>query len=258
MMVVMLTIANPKIAGFAPRWATYRGLTILFDNIGLRRDGPWLRLDCALDAIPELTLYRGLRAAMCELDTDRLLRQYLFCALPPSTYHVTLWDGPNDGNISQALPHVQQRMCDLLIDLPGALSHGNLISGIIAGSPLVRRRGWQVTFTVNRLVIAHQSALVALLEPTPESLATFTELNELRSAWNATFRNRFGIAAYEPYAPHITLGYFADPALAQAAQIDLSDWEATVLRHTAGAHITFSSASQYGMLDMVTFFRLAR
>lgn len=79
----MLAITNPKIAGFAPRWASYRGLTILFDNIGLRRDGPWLRLDCALDAIPEYTLYRGLRATMCHLNPDLLLQKYLFCALPP-------------------------------------------------------------------------------------------------------------------------------------------------------------------------------
>ncbi|MEF3273913.1 MAG: hypothetical protein K6356_05855 [Chloroflexus sp.] len=254
----MLTIANPKIAGFAPRWATYRGLTILFNNIGLRRDGPWLRLDCALDAIPEYTLYRGLRAAMCKLDTDLLLRQYLFCALPPATYHVTLWDGPNDGNVAQALPHMRQRFDDLLLDIPGALSHGNLISGTIAGSPLIRHRGWQVEFTVSQLTIAHQSALVALLEPTPATRDTFTMLTKMRSTWNTSFSNRFGIAAYEPYAPHITLGYFADPALATTAEADLPAWEAVVLEHTAGTSITFTSASLYGMLDMVTFFRTAR
>ncbi|WP_298821787.1 hypothetical protein [Chloroflexus sp.] len=254
----MLTIANPKIAGFAPRWATYRGLTILFNNVGLRRDGPWLRLDCALDAIPEYTLYRGLRAAMCALDTDLLLRRYLFCALPPATYHVTLWDGPNDGNVAQAFPHVRQRVDDLLLDIPGALSHGNLISGTIAGSPLIRRRGWQVSFTVNRLVIAQQSALVAILTPTPATFHTFTMLTELRRAWNETFRSRFGIAAYEPYTPHVTLGYFADPELAIAAEAELPAWEALVLRHTAETSITFTSASLYGMLDMVTFFRTGR
>lgn len=254
----MLTIANPKIAGFAPRWATYRGVTILFDNVGLRRDGPWLRLDCALDAIPEYTLYRGLRAAMCALDPDLLLRRYLFCALPPATYHVTLWDGPNDGNVEHALPQVRQRIDDLLLDIPGALSHGNLISGTIAGSPLIRRRGWQVGFTVNRLVIVQQSALVALLTPTLATREAFAMLVELRSAWNASFRHRFGIAAYEPYAPHVTLGYFADPALAAEAEAELPAWEELVLRHTAGASITFNSASLYGMLDMVTFFRTAR
>lgn len=254
----MLTITNPKIAGFKPCWATYRGLTILFDNIGLRRDGPWLRLDCALDVIPEYTLYRGLRAAMCSLNTDDLLRRYLFCALPPATYHVTLWDGPNDGNVAHALPEVRQRIEDLLIDIPGALSHGNLISGTIAGSPLIRRRSWQVGFTVQRLVIVHQAALVALLAPTAETLDTFTTLNDLRSSWNATFRSRFGIAAYEPYMPHITLGYFAYAALAEAAQADVPAWEEVVLHYTAGTSITFRSASLYGMLDMVTFFRTVR
>ncbi len=254
----MLTIANPKIAGFVPRWATYRGLTILFDNIGLRRDGPWLRLECALDAIPEYTLYRGLRAAMCTLNTDLLLRRYLFCALPPATYHVTLWDGPNDGNAEQALPNMRQRITDLLLDIPGALSHGNLISGTIAGSPLIRRRGWQVGFTVSRLAIVQHAALVALLAPTPTTNEAFSLLVELRNGWNTTFRNRFGIAAYEPYAPHVTLGYFADPALAAEAEAELPTWEELVLRHTAGTSITFSSASLYGMLDMVTFFRTAR
>ena len=254
----MLTITNPKIAGFAPRWASYRGLTILFDNIGLRRDGPWLRLDCALDAIPEYTLYRGLRATMCQLNPDLLLQKYLFCALPPSTYHVTLWDGPNDGNVGQALPHMRQRMDDLLIDIPGALSHGNLISGTIAGSPLIRRKGWTISFTVQRLVIVHQSALVALLTPTPDTTDSFMTLIQLRSTWNAMFRNRFGIAAYEPYMPHITLGYFANAALAEAAQNEMLRWEAVALQHTAGTSITFKSASLYGMLDMITFFRTAR
>ncbi|GIV88651.1 MAG: hypothetical protein KatS3mg055_1169 [Chloroflexus sp.] len=254
----MLNIVNPKIAGFTPRWATFRGLTILFDNIGLRRDGPWLRLDCALDAIPEYTLYRGLRKAMCVLDTDLLLRRYLFCALPPSTYHVTLWDGPSDGNSDQALPHIRPRLDDLLIDVPGALLHGHFISGTVAGSPLIRRKGWRVGFTVSQLAIVHRSALVALLSPTAETRNTFAMLVELRSSWNATFRQRFGIAAYEPYAPHVTLGYFADPALADEAQAEVPYWEEVVLQQTAGTQITFVSASLYGLLDMVTFFRTVR
>jgi hypothetical protein len=149
-------------------------------------------------------------------------------------------------------------MDDLLIDIPGALSHGNLISGTIAGSPLIRRKGWTVSFTVQKLVIVHQSALVALLTPTPDTTDSFMTLIQLRSTWNAMFRNRFGIAAYEPYMPHITLGYFANAALAEAAQNEMLRWEAVALQHTAGTSITFKSASLYGMLDMITFFRTAR
>src|SRR5438874_2339771 len=63
---VMITITNEKVAGFDPRWATFRGFSLLFDNPGhsLTPAGEWLNLTCAVDTDPDLAFYKALRESL--------------------------------------------------------------------------------------------------------------------------------------------------------------------------------------------------
>src|SRR5438876_12331769 len=100
----MITITNPKVAGFVPRWAPFRGFSLHYDNPGhsLTRSGDRLDLNCDVEADPELVFYRRLRESLEDLAPDLLMNTYLFCPLPPASYHVTGRDGGNDGTVGRS------------------------------------------------------------------------------------------------------------------------------------------------------------
>ena len=105
--MALFEITNDKIAGLVPRWASFRGFSLLFDN-----PGPGLstlargldKIDCDIDAHRGVGLYRGLATALAEIGHDLLLNAYLLCPLPTCSYHVTVWDGINDGNVDSHGP----------------------------------------------------------------------------------------------------------------------------------------------------------
>ena len=116
----MFSITNEKVAGFTPRWATFRGFSILFDppGAGLLPSGNRLDLACDVAADPALGFYKRLRDSLTRLDPDRLTATYLFCPLPPPSYHVTVWDGGNDGNVGEVDGDARREMEDWLAGLP--------------------------------------------------------------------------------------------------------------------------------------------
>ena len=107
----MITITHDKILGFTPRWAPYNGFSLLFDNPdngfsplgGVGGFDIPMKLD-SVPSDPALILYQVFIDALNNIDINLLTNTYLFCPLPPSTYHVTVWDGLNVGNISDEDP----------------------------------------------------------------------------------------------------------------------------------------------------------
>src|SRR5262245_8924177 len=100
----MITITQNKVAGFGDtRWAPYPGFSVLFDNpSGFVRDGEHIiRVDRSTDSSAGLDLYSQLNSSLPSAMRDLLLRTYLLFFLPASSYHVTVWDGVNVGNVSR-------------------------------------------------------------------------------------------------------------------------------------------------------------
>src|SRR5574338_472367 len=116
----MITVSNAKVAGFVPEWAAFRGFSVLFDSPGesLRRTDRAALLACDVDQDQALGLYRALRDALAALDVRLLTHTYLFCPLPPASYHVTAWDGANDGNLGSVIPQHRDGIAALLEGLP--------------------------------------------------------------------------------------------------------------------------------------------
>ena len=253
----MFSITNEKVAGFIPRWADFRGFSILFDpsSSGLTPDGPCLTLACDVEADPALSFYRALRDSLARLDADLLTAAYLFCPLPPPSYHVTVWDGANDGNKSLVAPDRRPALDRLLAGLPDALTLPHEMTAPALASPLVRRPDWDIEFRFSHLSI--RGALVARLVPTEASQEVYAEFVGERHRLNNSFHEAFGIAAYEDYTPHVSLGYFASREGAQMARPNLPDWNALFAEQMQGLTLTFRQASLYGFTDMATFFKAA-
>lgn len=253
----MFSITNEKVAGFTPRWAQFRGFSILFDNPGdcLTPLGPCLHLTCDVDADPALGFYKALHDSLARLDPDLLTTTYLFCPLPPPSYHVTVWDGGNDGNVVQVVSDRRPALERLLLALPDALALPQEMTETALASPLVRRHEWDIKFRFDRLAV--RGALVARLSPTEASQEAFAAFVEERHRLNNFVQETFGIGAYEDYTPHVSLGYFASREGAQLARLCLPDWNALFAERMQGSTLSFRQASLYGFTDMATFFKAA-
>lgn len=256
----MITVANPKVAGFAPRWAAFRGFSILFDNPGnsLTRSGNRLDLTCDVDADSELGFYKALRDSLDSLNVDLLTRTYLFCPLPPPSYHVTVWDGGNDGNVREVFNEQRHKLEAFLSGLPDTLMRPNELTEMTAASPLVTKRDWNIRFRFDQLVKWGNSVVVARLAPADSSSAqVFDELVSERAHLSARFRRAFGISPSDRYSPHVSLGYFANREAAQLATPCMDGWNRDFEARMQGTALLFRQASVYGFTDMATFFKAA-
>ncbi|RLC61895.1 MAG: hypothetical protein DRI79_06165 [Chloroflexi bacterium] len=255
----MITITNSKIAGFEPRWAPFRGFSLLFDNPGdsvssMGRD--WLKVDCSVDESEDLQLYKGFAEFLNEIGRYRLTNTYLFCPLPPYSYHVTVWDGLNDGNVQDVSADCHLRLKNFLKNLPGSLLTDKEFTNEVRHSPLITSTNRSIRFKFKRLAKWGNEVLVASLMPADQdSERELKRIVEDRKALSAWFRERFGVTMRSSYSPHVTLGYFANEEYAASATPEIDRWTESVKKRVDQLTITFSGISLYGFTDMVTFFK---
>lgn len=251
-----MEITNPKVAGLEPRWAPFRGFSLLFENPGdcLTPAGNLLRLACRVEADPELRLYRALAEGIRQTGCDR---RYSFCPLPHHSYHVTVWDGCNDGNLPEVCGAARPAFRSYVEALPGSLGNEAPFTGTIAASPLVARPDWGIRFRFSELVKWGDSVLVVRLAPADgESERALSELAADRKRLTARFREAYGIGPGDEYRPHVSLGYFANAALARGADPHVPEWEDSLSVALEDVTVTFPRIALYGFTDMASFFRL--
>jgi len=253
----MITVTNPKVASFVPQWAAFRGFSILFDNPGdcLQYSNGCDLLVCDVDRDPALSFYRHVRDALAGLDVRYLTHTYLFCPLPSTSYHVTVWDGANDGNVGRIAAPQREIIEQLLADVPAALREPHPLIQLVRLSPLVERQDWNLTFRFSRLSLVGDSVLVAELDPaTPNDAERLHELIRGRRELSARVQPTYGFSPYQQYWPHVSLGYFANRELAQLAMSRVEQWNARFVKALDRQTVTFTHARVYGFNDMATFF----
>ena len=231
---------------------------MLFDNPG---DGvspgekDLLKLDCSVDTNPDLLLYRALAGSLDSIGRDMLVDTYLFCPLPAHSYHVTVWDGLNDGNAGDVLEHYRPGVKDYLAGLPRSLLADNAFTGLADDSPL-GRENWTIRLKFDRLLKWGDRVLVARLAPADrDSERELKIIVDHRRDLSARFRERFKARTTVDYSPHVSLGYFANTQYAGLATPQISRWDDVVRRKVDGLTIAFTGISLYGFTDMATFFK---
>ncbi len=258
----MITITHDKILGFTPLWAPYNGFSLLFDNPDGGFSGlddilyfgdPPMKLDNDLKD-PRLALYQRFADALNSIDIEPLTNTYLFCPLPPSTYHVTVWDGLNDGNFNfgnflNENSSETERWDNFRSNLHRSLSEIDFMN-LEFGSPLVQNQ-WNITFEFDTLYKWGNSAIVACLKPYDSK--SWHMLKEIENHREALYENFPKKITYSKYVPHVTLGYFANKELAQLTTPLIADWVKIFEDATKGLSITYNSISRYYFIDMITF-----
>jgi hypothetical protein len=247
-------ITNPKI-GFA----RYPGFSLLFDNPG-NNLSPWgshfQKINCDVANDPNLRFYKSLTECLDELGREELFATYRFFALPPFSYHVTVFDGLNQGNLDDPGKHLEaEYQCpleDFLVALPESLCGTNPFTPIVQASPLVQLAG-NITFEFDKLSDWGSSVLVARLKT---SQASQEALRDIRRGLYERFDEFYPTPrTIRSYNPHVSLGYFGNDQRGTAAALRTDQWTNVFRRHMQNKTITFSSISLYGFTDMVTFFK---
>jgi 2'-5' RNA ligase len=257
----MFQITNPKIASIEPRWAPFNGFSLLFDNPGqsvssMGRD--WLKVHCRPHTNPELELYRSLTEFLHELDPSRLTNAYLFCPLPPYSYHVTVWDGLNVANAPRLPASYRPQLERFLANLPESLLTDDQFTVEVYHSPLLAVRNWSITFRLDRLAKWGNRVLVARLKPADsDSERELERIVSHRVALYARYRERLQVEMERGYSPHVTLGYFANEERAELATPEIDRWNAALQQRTHRQLIRFSSISLYAFTNMASFFKRA-
>lgn len=237
-----IMITNPKIAGFQPVFREFRGFSLLFDAPAGKEGAA--------------KLYTLLYEALQNRDTASMANACLFCPLPFPSYHVTVWDGVNDGNLEAISPAHRDYFRSYLSRITSSLELEAPFGEWIAESPLLTGKTWAIRFKFSKLSIwAGGQALVAQLEAADEtSAARLEELEAARKALYGTFEAALGLEMYRSFTPHVSLGYFANQESAFQAMAQLGAWNAKFAETLEGATLQFDSISLFGFNNMANFF----
>ena len=257
----MIRITHKKIEGFKPVWAKFRGFSLLFDNPGnslISMDHNLAQICCSPSSseTDPLELYWALEQSLEEIGGHLLTTNYLFCPLPSSSYHLTVLDGINDGNISNISVKYRPEIIKFIDRIPNSISRiFSSWAKPIQNSRLLTCVFPRITFRFYKLEIWDQQVLIARLIP-QENLVKSLKLIELsRYDLAEILLKEFKIKSFPEYSPHISLGYFANQEDAQKAIPWLSNWNNNFARNLAGKTISFSTISLYAFTDMSTYFK---
>lgn len=256
----MKSITNPKIDGIEPRWARFKGFSLLFDNPGdcLKAVGPVDFLRCDVHRDPALGFFRALAERVESFGVEALRDAYSFCPLPPHSYHVTAWDGGNQDNFHHFRDGDRSNVEELAVADGNAIVTANEVAVLIGASELVRRRDWNMRFRFGSLPKWDDSCLVVELLPTDEAAATtLLEIERLRAGLIDRFERKFGVRTCgRRYSPHVSLAYFANSDLADASTPHVEAWETKIAERLAGETLAFDTISLYGFTNMSNFYRI--
>ena len=234
----MIAITNPKLAGLEPRWALFRGFSLLFVQP------------------PDSPLIIALRDGLAALAADPQSAPLGLCPLPPESLHVTVWDGVNDGNLPQVGPAFHGLWSQWLDHLhPPDLASG-LLREVMA-SELLACPDWNLALRCEQIENWGHVSLVARLGPADAASAeSLRQLTRARTDLSNAFEARFGVRPHPDFSPHVTLAYFANATLAAAAAPAVARWNRSWREATHGRTLAFHRIAPSVFTDMASFGRL--
>ena len=253
----MVPITNAKVASLDPTWGRFVGYSLLFDNPGesFRRVGRFEELRCDVAASAELALYRELSRAVAELRRDDP-DAFGLCLLPPSSYHVTFFDGGNQANVEGAHPDCQAALRRLIEGLPDSWDEWHELVSPAVQSSVAIGTSIGVSFRYSHLKCPNNEVMVVALVPSDGASEAILEgLVAERLKLSDHYRSTFDFGAGPRYSPHVSLGYFANQEAGVRASAKIGELDEMLREHTQGLTVRFDSISAYAFTDMATFFR---
>jgi hypothetical protein len=248
----------------APVFAPFKGFSILFEGYKnlADLDPSWKRLSAESE-----TLYAELTSALDQLKTRMELDSNTFIALPPSSYHITLWDGLNQENVEtisrpdptendQIKAEFRRLIAGLPDTAPMLLEREELASlpNWEARLRLVMNESDNLNFSFVGLSVWGDEVLVARLAASKRSTETLEYICRERSIFNEHIRTKLGINPRSEYTPHISLGYFTNNEAGRIGSQKIPEWNRLFSERVRSQYWT-PRVKLYFFLDMCTFIR---
>jgi mannose-6-phosphate isomerase-like protein (cupin superfamily) len=250
-----MEISNPKVRSVdPPAFANCRGISYICDHPGAAFEENGLPvLRSQMDDV-NLPLYRGLAQAIEKIGKEQLVASHGVCVTPPRSYHVTVQDLLHYGNIHLIRQPERNVFEDAFARLPASVVAPLPTQFPPMTLPLSGR--WRIRFRVSEIAVLHsQAALIARLTPVDEeSERAMAQIEQRRRELDEQFAT-IGKPPNPAWAPHIALGYFANPELALEAAAHVERWSETAATCTIGRVIEFGSISLYAFTTMDQFWR---
>jgi hypothetical protein len=245
--------AKIEVPGLKTKWALFRGFSLLFDNPDLELSkGKDQLLDSNVDMFASLEFYRRLRDALHDLDINWLVNVTSFCPLPPCTYHITVWDGLNDGNADQFHAEQYDELHNFFDRLPDGLREDKFADPA-RNSALLAMEDLSITFRFSTLENWDNVGILCKPDIIDDDIDVYNKIVTERKLLADLYRERFGISIYQEWFPHITLGYFADQEAGSKTLKHIGSWSDRFKEKMDGLTITYKQIGLYGFTDMATF-----
>lgn len=204
-----------------------------------------------------MPFYEKLRGALACIGGSLLTTSYLFCPLPFASYHVTVLDGVNVDNISNTTPIYRHELQTCIANIESALLNMPKCT-VFLETAFSKQALQKMSFQFEGLEIWGHQVLVALLTPTTDSRSAFNTLDTRREKPAKQLLTELQVTSFSPYAPHISLGYFANKEAGLRVRAHLSEWSSKFENTVGNDMVSFDSVSLYGFTDMASFFRARR
>ena len=231
----MVPITNPKLLGLEPRWAPFRGVSLVFNPPH------------------DDALLRALRAGVAAMSRDSLITEHFLRPLPPASYHVTVWDGVNDGKLPEVVPEFRAEWERFLQSIPTE-SFPDPLFREVRNSDLCACPDWKLRLRCARIENWSDVSLVAHLEPSDAAAAeSLRRIRIARDALSTAFGNKFGVRPHPDYTPHVTLGYFANAGLAASSAPAVARWNDALRQAMEGRVLALRRAHLSAFTDMTSF-----
>ena len=245
-----------------PIWQPFPGFSFLFDNPGksLSVNNGYVKIEVDYGALNQrdLDLYTNIAKAVEIIDPTALAQLFQFFALPSSTYHVTVWDGVNKGNMKWLGDESKKVFEECFA--------AGVASVLRAWPPFKGAREYASWFRgtdpirlyYNGLRARGTTVLVVELTPDPmdkASVQALADIRKRRAELDSYFTN-YGKPENHSLIPHVAVGYFANSDLGRSAMFQQMDtWMAAFDEKLRGCYIEFQTIDLYAFVDMVTYFK---
>ena len=263
----MNDLTNSKIESLVPKWSSFFGMSLLFDNPGnslspffKTKEQEIFRINCP----SEIPFYRGINQCLEQLSSNLPINDYLFCRLPYYSYHCTVNDLSHKDNLQDFKPTSRAAFSNVFDNYPASLDQVLEFNPFFQESEIITKKDWAVRCQFSHRRIWGDSVIVARLKPANEkSEIKFEKLKKLRKGINDSFQELHGYSQdiKDEYSIHLSIAYFGNEQYGRKFKPLLEKFNNHFLKRMKDdegqpLEIEFNSISLYGFTDMATFFKV--
>jgi len=179
-----------------------------------------------------------------------------FMGLDFSSWHVTVWDGINQGNFSQLKKEDKSDFSRFMNSLKYTDIHSD-IRELIEKSIRWMNSSGEIRFAFRKLYNYENKVLVVSLKPADiSSLDRLHKIKLIRRNLNNYFEDRFGFTMNLRYLPHSSLGYFVNEKAGKDFRPFHDNFNALLEEKLKNITLNFNGVNLFSFSDMITFNKL--